>query len=285
MLHRKIYRSSDTQERTLIYEDNANADGKIISYIDHKSIDKVGGICEYNNDGLLLTEIETTDGKECIRTEFSYDDEGNFINKKLMIAGEVFEEESRVYSDKEITSTTTQYGEVILKSKESTDNTSSIKEFYNNHKLTEKHTSHFDNTTLIKTTTIRDSKNNVRAIRTEQFDAKKNLLNYEEKNENGNIVTLSEYIYNHNLLILEKHQNHNSNDYSETSYEYDARHNLTYKENRKRPNDIEESLKFEYNDQNRVIKEIKYTSGNFNAMAGRNDPGKTQVFEYEYFED
>ncbi|GEO23506.1 hypothetical protein [Cyclobacterium qasimii] len=284
MTYRKTYRIFEKEERELVYEDILNESGQIISFNDYQSPGQTEGYNKYDVNGILICERELTDGKEGSRTEYSYNSNGDIVSKKLFVAGELFEEMIFEYLDKGFVKRTIQHEEEIERFIENEDGIKFLREFFEGHELIERHDGKYDPKTRTERIRITDNDGRLLATRFQEFDESENLLKYEEKNENGNVLVLIEYKYKNNEIVFEKHDNYLNEKYYEVVYEYDSCGNLISQEIRTPSGNLLEYQKQMFDEQGRLISESGYSVGSFNAIYGTYVQGEKYTFEHEYEE-
>ena len=230
MTHRKTYRIFEDEEKVLVYEDVLNESGQILSFQDHQSPDQAEGVNEYDAHGRLTCERDLVDGAEGSRTEYVYNESGNITSRKLLIAGELYEELSYEFLDNGFIQRRLQNGEEIERSIESKNGEKFLKEFFEGAELIERHKGEYDANKRISYIKVVDNAGNVLANRIQEFDVSENLLKYEEKSVKGNLLVLSEYKYKNNEVIHEIHNDYANDQHYEIFYEYDAAGNMISQE-------------------------------------------------------
>ncbi len=284
MIHRKTYRVFKDEDRKLVYEDILNDRGEIVSFKDYQSPNEAEGFNEYSTDNLLVKEREVIDGVESSRTEYQYNSNGDIINRKLYVASELFEEVRYEYLEQGLIKRTYQHGEEIERMVEKVDQEKFTIEFSNGSELSETHVGAYDAQTLVERVKITDNKGQILAIKHQQFDEFDNLLKYEERNGNGNLMVLAEYKYENGNVVYERHENYFNDRHYQVFYEYDVNDNLVGTEIKSPSGKLLEYQKQIYDDQNRIINESGFSVGSFNAVYGTYINGENYVFEHVYEE-
>ncbi|PTB95727.1 hypothetical protein C9994_10420 [Marivirga lumbricoides] len=284
MEHRKIYRIFEEEEKELVYEDILNESGQILSFKDYQSPNQAEGFSEYDANGVLIFERDIIDGEEGSRTEYSYNSNGDIIRRDLFVAGELFEEVSYEYLNNGIIKRTLQHGQEIERFIENKNGDTFLREFFEGTELIERHEGKYDPNTRIELINITDNEGNIIATRLQEFDDSDNLLKYEEKNEKGNLIVLSEYSYENSKVVFEKHNDYSLDQHYEVFYKYDSSGNLTSQEIRTPSGKLLEYQKQIFDEYGRVISESGYSVGSFNAIYGTYVHGEKYTFEHEYEE-
>ena len=159
-----------------------------------------------------------------------------------------------------------------------------IREFYAEGALYERQEVVHEPDSLIETITITDGDGVPVANREILYDKADRQLRFEEKDAKGNVLKLIQYEYDEELLIFEKLEMYDSDEYYEITYDYDERKNLISEEIKTPSGQLLEYHKRIFDENNCIISENGYSVGSFNAIYGTHVNGEKYNFEHEYQE-
>ncbi len=285
MLIKKTYQIFKEEEKKLVYKEYIDDKGNKVSYNDHQGEDLHQVNFEYDTDGRLIEERELDNGVETSRTEYLYNSNGDIINTKIFVADELFEELQQEFFETGFLRRTIRHGEEVERMAEHEEGEKSVREFFNDSELIERHIGRLDPESMIEIVEIFDKDDQLRFIDEYHYDSNKKILKHESRDLDGNLMVLSERTYQNDRLIFEKHEDYINGTFYETIYEYDENGNLLSLDSRTPSGEILDYLKQEFDSQNRLKREAGISNQLSNSIYGRYSLGNNFIYEHEYHQE
>ncbi|UII22324.1 hypothetical protein [Fulvivirga ligni] len=255
MIKVKVYQINGDDERELIREETINDQGLVQSVVNYEDYSPTYITTEYDEKGQIIKEVEEQDGVELSRTEVIYNEDGTAINNKHFISGELFEEHVVDIFDGGKTERSIQYGEEISRMAESKDGIQSVREFFNNGVLDEKHILTFDKASNTEGIQVLDADDKLLSNRKTVYNDEGYVTLYQERSESDQIIISEESEYKDGLLISELKKDFYSNNHYKITYGYDDHGNNVSIEVRTLSDKLLQFKKMEYDDENSLIHE------------------------------
>ncbi|WP_271766908.1 hypothetical protein [Aquimarina algiphila] len=270
-------------EQTLVYEELYNSKNEVIYYKDYQANPHAEKKITFNDLGLLVEEIDLSDGNELNRLELIYDKNGRNTERNFFFGTDLYEKVITEYSESGHVKTTYQDGEEVNRLVTETKGKNYVSKFYQNEKLIESQFSEYDTVNKCNEIKIYDGDNNLIAIRKETYNHADEVVNIEDVNENGNLLSEHTYEIEKGLTLKEVHRDFRAGESEyNISREYDFNKNLIKMEVRAANNHLIEFYLSTYDDKNRLAEEKGVSNGSFNAIYGSYTNGEEYHFIHKY---
>ena len=270
-------------EKKLVYQELYDKSENLIHYIDHTTKPKSKKKYKYNDNNLMIEEIELNDNNILNTITFDYNTEGKLINQKLFFGKSLFEETTISYNNEGLKKTIFQDGEEILRTEKNENGKNSTIKFFDNKILTEMQICEYNSPKNSSEINLFDGDKNLIGKRVKEFDTDDNIVKFQEFDNKNNLLSESVYEFKNKLMTKETYR-----DYIGHSEEfifikrYDENKNITLTETRTLTNDLLEFHRRKYNSKNKLIEESGFSRGDFDSIYGTSLNNEEFHFIHEY---
>ncbi len=279
----KIYDVSDGKRELVFEEEFDSADNKIY-FKDYREKDVIEKYCRYNSDDLLEFEREVVNGIEIDRREIKFTD-GKEMEHLHFLSGELYQKVIVVIDGEQVTKYTYQDDEEVERSVTiNLNETDYITEFFQGDDLIETQEFKFNKHTNTSATDIYDPKKEFQLIRKKTYDDKERVVEFQEYNENNNLLEEYRTLYEGDLLKRIEHRYfHGYAHENQSESSYDNNGNQVRLEVKDGTGNLLEFCNTHYNEEGKKIAEDGYSLGNAHPIYGLSEtnPGFQIEIEYE----
>lgn len=280
---RKTYSINDQGERKLVYQQTYDDQNRVVSYIDFNMIPPSEKAVVYNENGLICSEIEMQEGVEIDKVLFEFDHDNRMTMRAHYLSGELYEQQEYNHTNDKSTRKTFIDGDLVETMVLTRGEDGLTKsEFFDGDQLLETQNRQFDNEQEAFITTISNG-TDVYGTKVEKENTDKNLIHFQEFNENSDLMHEEINTYDGKLLlksIIKYYKGYTQEE--EQNFTYDNQGNLLRVERRALSGALLGFHDKIYNNSNQLIKEVGHSSGHFDAIFGTYKNGEAFHYEHVY---
>lgn len=267
-VNRKSY-SIDEDNRTLILEEFYDENGNVIQSIDYHENPEIIRNYKYNDKGFIVDQNEIQGGIENSSQQFEHDEDGDVIDEKLFIGGNLYEHTVISKSDSGYVRTMIQDNEEVERLEVKEDGKNWTNEFYNFNELSQVHEYTYNEKDRSGTTKIKFLDDGSVITNTQKYDDNDDVIFEEEYNEKDVLLKSIQIEIENGLIIKEVVRDFTEGeDYYEILYAYDEKENIINFEVRSSTGGLLSFHKRKFDNQNRLIEESGFANGYFSGITG-----------------
>lgn len=281
---RKTFNILEPDNPELVFEEVYDEKGQVTSFKDLQANPMYERHIDYNEMGLITSEIEIQNGIEVDKQDFKYDENDNLIEQHHFISAELYETLSTKYSGESFEKITVRENEEVEKMVKTFSNEDDYTlEFYALGILIEKQKNIHNEKTLEDRLEFFDADGELFGYEIRTFDKNNALIQFSVFGDAENLMEESKYILKDGFISsFTERDFSNGGEEHETKYTMDAQNNLTGIEKFTLEGKLVGFHKSVFDSENRLIEEKGHSSGNFDAIYGTYDPHSQFHYKHEY---